>query len=212
MDIYDEALAARANANTADLEEFKSHGGKLILTHGFADPVVPTLNTVAYYERLISSQVREGRDDEGERNEALRRTQEFTRLFLLPGAGHCSQGAGPFTTEGDPFPVGPPPDAITWLAVDSLVQWVEHGIAPDQIIAYHAAGGVTDSSRSICPYPELPRYSGVGDPTKASSFICAADYDHDDNQPPAPKYLDDGDNYRIVPIDDRDHGHDRDRR
>ncbi len=36
----------------------------------------------------------------------------------------------------------------------------------------------------------------------------------DDNQPPAPKYLNDGDNYPIVPIDDRDHdpGHDHDNR
>jgi hypothetical protein len=87
------------------------------------------------------------------------------------------------------------------------VQWVEHGIAPDQIIAYHAAGGVTDLSRPICPYPALPRYRGAGDPTKAASFVCAADRDRDDNQPPAPKYLDDGDNYPIVPIDERDYDH-----
>jgi hypothetical protein len=63
--------------------------------------------------------------------------------------------------------------------------------------------GVTDLSRPVCPYPELPRYKGVGDPTQASSFVCAADRDRDDNQPPAPKYLDDGDNYPNVPTDDR---------
>jgi hypothetical protein len=39
--------------------------------------------------------------------------------------------------------------------------------------------------------------------------VCAADRDRDDNQPPAPKYLDDGDNYPIVPIDDRDYDHDK---
>ena len=88
------------------------------------------------------------------------------------------------------------------------MQWVEQGIAPDQIIAYHVANGVQDFSRPVCPYPELPRYSGVGDTTQASSFLCTADSDRDDNQPPAPKYLNDGDNYPIVPIDDRD----RDRR
>ena len=71
---------------------------------------------------------------------------------------------------------------------------------------------MTDSSRPICPYPALPRYKGVGDPTKASSFVCAADRDRDDNQPPAPKYLNDGHNYPIVPIDDRDHRHDGDNR
>jgi hypothetical protein len=100
--------------------------------------------------------------------------------------------------------------------VDPLVQWVEHGIAPDQIIAAKVTNGVTAFTRPVCPYPALPRYNGVGDPTKASSFACVADRDRDGNQPPAPKYLDDGDNYPIVPIAnddrDRDHGHDHDNR
>jgi feruloyl esterase len=87
MDTLDEEMAARLNANTADLDEFKSHGGKLILYHGFADPEVATLNTVAYYERLIASQTRKDRHEKGERKEALRRTQEFARLFLAPGMG-----------------------------------------------------------------------------------------------------------------------------
>jgi feruloyl esterase len=209
VDAIDRALAARVNANTADLEEFKSHGGKLILAHGFADPQVPTLNTVDYYERLIASQIREGRHDEGERKEALHRTQEFARLFLFPGVSHCFSGAGPDTVEGDPLPTGRIHDAITWLALDPLVQWVEHGVPPDRIIAYKVMDGVDLFSRPVCPYPELPRYSGVGDPTQASSFKCIEDEDHDDNQPPAPRYLDDGDNYPIVPItliDDQDHG------
>jgi feruloyl esterase len=185
IDILDEAMAARLNANTADLEEFKSHGGKLILTHGFADSQVATLNTVAYYERLIASQTREGRHNVEERNEALRRTQEFARLFLFPGVGHCAGGAGPDRIEGDLTP--PPAAQIDRIALDPLVQWVEHGIAPDLIIAYHVANGVQDFSRPVCPYPALPRYSGGGDPTKASSFVCTADNDRDDNQPPGPQ-------------------------
>jgi feruloyl esterase len=214
MDTLDDEQAARSNANTADLEEFKSHGGKLIIMHGFADPLVPTSNTVAYYERLIASQAREGRHDEEERKGALRRTQKFARLFLLPGVGHCSGGAGPDTVEGDPTMSGPndPVPHIAGLALDPLEQWVEHGIAPDQIIAYKVTNGVTAFSRPVCPYPALPRYSGVGDTTKASSFTCIADRDRDDNQPPAPKYLNDGDNYPIVPIDDRDRDHDHDNR
>jgi feruloyl esterase len=164
---------------------------------------------------LITSQTHEGRHDERERKEALRRTQEFARLFLLPGVGHCGGGAGPDTVEGDPLPASPAnPPRIARLALDPLRRWVEHGIAPDQIIAYHVTNGVTDLSRPVCPYPELPRYSGAGDTTKASSFVCVGDRDHDDNQPPAPKYLNDSDNYPIVPIDDRDrdHGHDHDDR
>ena len=210
MDTVDQQLAATLNTNTADLEEFKSHGGKLILAHGFADSRSPTLNTVAYYERLIASQTHQGRHDEEAQKEGLRRTQEFARLFLFPGVGHCNGGAGPDSDKGDVLP--DPYSKIDRIALDPLVQWVEHGIAPDRIVAYHVANGVQDFSRPVCPYPELPRYSGAGDTTKASSFVCAADRDRDDNQPPAQKYLNDGDNYPIVPItptDDHDHGHDR---
>jgi len=192
MDTIDDAMAARLNANTADLQEFKSHGGKLLLFHGFADPQIPTLNTITYYERLITSQTREGSHDGRKRKEGLHRTQEFARLFLQPGVAHCGGGAGPDAFDG----------------LSPLAQWVEQGIAPDQIVASKIVNGVATFTRPLCPYPALPRYSGVGDPTKASSFVCAADRDSDDNQPPAPKYLDDRDNYPIVPIDDRDHGHD----
>jgi feruloyl esterase len=214
-DTVDEELAARLNANTADLEEFKSHGGKLILTHGFADPRSPTLNTVAYYERLITSQIRDGRHDEGERKEALRRTQEFARLFLFPGVAHCGSGAGPGTLEGDTLPPATPGtgnNTIERIALDPLVQWVEHRVPPDRITAYKVtSAGATLFSRPVCPYPELPRYKGVGDTTKADSFVCVDDSDRDDNQPAALKYLNDGDNYPIVPIDDHDHDRDRDR-
>jgi feruloyl esterase len=197
MDALDDALAFTLNANAADLEEFRSHGGKLILWQGFADPVVPVLNTIAYYERLIASQMPEGRHDAAARKEAVRHTREFARLFLAPGVGHCGGGAGP----------------DTWDAGTPIAQWVQQGIAPDRIIASKVVNGVTTFSRPLCPYPELPRYSGVGDPTQASSFKCVADGDHDNNQPPAPIYLDDGDNYPIVPITstgdhDQDHGHD----
>jgi feruloyl esterase len=186
MDAVDDQLAGILNANTADLEEFRSYGGKLLLWQGFADPSDPVLNTIAWYERLIASQMPEDRHDAEARKEALRRTQKFARLFLAPGVAHCGGGAGP-----DTFDI-----------VSPIVPWVEQSIAPDQIIASKVVNGVTTFSRPLCPYPALPRYSGVGDPTQASSFKCVADKDHDDNQPPAAKYLNDGDNYPIVPIDD----------
>jgi len=186
MDAVDDALAAILNANTADLEEFRSHGGKLVIWQGLADPRIPVLNTVAYYERLIASQTPGDGQHKGDRKEALRRTQEFARLFLAPGVGHCGGGAG----------------AGTFDPVIPVEQWVDQGIAPDQIIVSKVVNGVTTFTRPLCPYPKLPRYSGVGDPTQASSFNCVADEGHDDNQPPAPKYLNDQHNYPIVPIDD----------
>jgi feruloyl esterase len=143
---------------------------------------------------LITNQIRGSRRDEGKRDEGLRRTPDFARLFLLPGVAHCGGGAGPDTIDG----------------LSPLVQWVEQGIAPDQIIVSKVVKCVTTFARPVCPYPALPRYSGVGDTTKASNFMCAADSDHDDNQPPAPKYRDDGDNYPIIPINKGDRDHDND--
>jgi feruloyl esterase len=134
-----------------------------------------------------------------------------TNAGLLPGVAHCSGGAGPDRLEGQQD-AGPADPAIARIALDPLVQWVERGIAPDQIIAYKVTGVVMAFSRPVCPYPALPRYSGVGDTTKASSFACVDGSDRDDNQPPAPKYLNDGDNYPIVPIDDQAHAHDGDQR
>ena len=61
-----------------------------------------------------------------------------------------------------------------------LLQWVEQGVVPDKIIASRVVNGMTTLTRPVCPYPELPRYSGVGDTTKASSFVCAADSDQDE--------------------------------
>jgi hypothetical protein len=70
---------------------------------------------------------------------------------------------------------------------------------------------VTTFTGPLCPYPGLPRYKGVGDTTKADSFECVDDGDRDDIQPPAPRYLDDGDNYPIEPIDVDHRGGDKHR-
>jgi feruloyl esterase len=191
MPAYGSDMAAQQNANTADLEEFRSHGGKLLLWHGFADPTNPTLDTVAYYERLIASQTKGNRHGGHERKDAISRTQEFARLFLLPGVGHCSGGAGPDT-----------PGSFGWPSV--LLDWAEHGIAPDRVIVRKFVGGVPTFPRPVCSYPALPRYAGVGDPANPDSFDCVDDEEPPvDNQLPAPRYLDDGDNYPIVPIDHR---------
>jgi feruloyl esterase len=194
VDTADEELAARLNANTADLEEFRSHGGKLILWSGLEDPEVPTLDIVAYYERLITSQTPGNGSGKGERKVGLRRTQEFARLFLLPGVGHCYDGAGPDK-----------PGSFGWPSV--LLDWVERGIEPDRVVASKWVDGVPVLTRPLCPYPALPRYRGVGHPSEPDSFVCVDDGEPVDNQPPAPKYLDDRNNYPIVPIDEPAHGH-----
>lgn len=89
----------------------------------------------------------------------------YARLFLVPGMNHCS--GGPAT---DRF------DLLT-----SLVNWVEHGVAPDTIVAtvnpsdpdVVAAGWPATRSRPLCAYPkQAVLKAGASDTEVAASFQC----------------------------------------
>jgi feruloyl esterase len=89
----------------------------------------------------------------------------YARLFLVPGMNHCS--GGPAT---DRF------DLLT-----SLVNWVEHGSAPDTIVAtvnpsdpdVAAAGWPATRSRPLCAYPKQAVLKpGASDTEVATSFQC----------------------------------------
>jgi hypothetical protein len=81
------------------------------------------------------------------------------RLFLLPGVAHCAGGPGP--------------DRADWLTV--LEQWVEHGVAPDEVVLTKSdAQGKTVMERPVCAYPLTAKYLGGGDPNRASSYVCVA--------------------------------------
>jgi feruloyl esterase len=56
----------------------------------------------------------------------------------------------------------------------ALVAWVEHGRAPDAIVATAGSNAPWPSrQRPLCAYPEVARYTG-GDIEKAASFRCTA--------------------------------------
>ncbi|HZR24621.1 MAG TPA: tannase/feruloyl esterase family alpha/beta hydrolase [Vicinamibacterales bacterium] len=129
-----------------DLSGLKKHGGKLLMYTGWMDPVVPPQDTVAYYEGVTKTMG------------GAERTRDFARLFMAPGMGHCSGGPGPNTFD----------------ALAALEQWVEHGAAPDKLIATHSTNGKVDRSRPLCPYPQVAHYKGTGSVDEASSFSCVA--------------------------------------
>ena len=181
MTFTDDKLAPIINAMDPDLSPFERHGGKLIQYHGFADPVVAPADSIDYYERVVAHRAHsEDADDRDEAQDGhdlhgrgvLRETQEFYRLFMVPGMGHCAGGPG----------------ATVFDTQTALEQWVENAVAPDRIIASHLTNGVADFTRPLCAYPEIAVYKGVGDPSSADSFACVAD-DHDRNQMPAHEFL-----------------------
>ena len=132
------------NADSFDLRKFKARGGKMLMWHGLADAAIVATSSAAYYdgvEKLMGSRAQ---------------TQDFFRLFLVPGVHHCAGGPG-FTQF----------DALTLLE-----NWVEKGQAPDVMIASRIVNGVAERSRPVYPYPLLARYSGTGDPKEPASFIA----------------------------------------
>jgi hypothetical protein len=78
----------------------------------------------------------------------------YCRLFMVPGCLHC--GGGPGATDVD------------WLSV--IVDWVEHGAAPDKVIASKRGYGKIQMTRPLYSYPTTAIYKGSGDPASADSF------------------------------------------
>ena len=143
LDVEAAAAAIAANSRTAltdtvstDLSTFSGHGGKLIFYHGLSDPWFSPLDTLGYYERLG-------------------KVSGWSRLYLVPGMGHCQGG----TATLDRF------DALS-----ALVDWAEKGVAPDAIMATGKA--FPGRSRPLCAYPKYAHYKGQGDPEDAKNFDC----------------------------------------
>ena len=153
MSLALKTVGGALDATDPDLQAFQRRGGKLIVYHGFSDPAISPLNSIEYFESVV------GRIGQSRTHaQALRDTQSFFRLFMVPGMQHCTGGPGPSTFD----------------TIGALEQWAEHGIAPSRIIASHTTGGVADRTRPLCPYPESASYIGHGSTDDAASFVCVA--------------------------------------
>ncbi|QDS75609.1 hypothetical protein FKW77_006536 [Venturia effusa] len=71
-----------------DLSAFKAAGGKVIHFHGESDFSIPTASSVRYFES-VRSIMNPGLSY----NASVAATQDFYRLFLIPGASHCMTNA-----------------------------------------------------------------------------------------------------------------------
>jgi feruloyl esterase len=132
------------DANDPDLSAFRQHGGKLIVYFGWADPQLNPRVAVEYYEQ-VAAQMGQSTDD-------------FFRLFMVPGMFHCSGGVG----------------TSTFDAATPLVKWVESGEAPQSIPASRVAAGKVNRTRPLCPYPQVAKYKGSGSIDNAANFACGA--------------------------------------
>jgi feruloyl esterase len=162
---FDDRFASELNAMNPDLSGFASRGGKLILYHGWADGIISPVGSIDYYSQIAARGMQR---------------EQFARLFMVPGMGHCATGPGA-TDIGQLMDIrseGASRDEI----LEALEPWAEEGVATDRLIAGKtpqeysfppfAIEGPVPETRPICAFPALPRYDGKGDPLKASSFRC----------------------------------------
>jgi feruloyl esterase len=139
-----------AAGTNPDLSGFARRGGKLILYHGWSDPAITPLATVHYYDAVTEQQG------------GVNRTEQFARLFMVPGMRHCVGSGGPGPNVFDPL--------------TPLINWVERNVAPKQIVAAHfldndPTTGVVTRTMPLCPYPEVAQFLG-GDVNHAANWSC----------------------------------------
>jgi feruloyl esterase len=103
-------LGAYYYDSNPDLRAFKRAGGKLLVAQGGTDLQEISGSAVIDYFALVE-RVMGGTES----------TADFFRLFIVPGMNHCTGGEGAF--------------AIDYLRY--LEDWIEHGQAPERMIAAH---------------------------------------------------------------------------
>jgi Tannase and feruloyl esterase len=169
VETVDEKAAAILNPSDPDLTRLAARGVRILHYHGWSDPVTTPLESVRYYEQVIA----ETKNRFGSRQEAVRQVQDFYRLYMAPGMTHCSGGVGAnvFGNRFNSVSHDPEHDVLS-----ALEQWVERGIAPEEIEATKYVDndrlkGVA-FTRPLCLYPQRAVYKGWGDVNNAANFEC----------------------------------------
>jgi feruloyl esterase len=145
IDVDREALHASdplVEPASTNLSTFSANGRKLLFFHGDSDPWFSPLDTLEYYKSLAAA------------NGGAEKVAEWSRMYLVPGMGHC--GGGPALDQFD--------------MLGAVVTWVEKGTAPMSVIATGKA--FPGRSRPLCAYPKHAQYSGNGDTNDAKNFKC----------------------------------------
>ena len=133
IDTYTATLGLYLNAENPDLSAFEKRGGKLIMTVGTADSVVPYHASIDYYERVI------------EHLGSIGKVQSFFNFYIIPGMAH---GGGPGINQ--------PPSLL-----EVIQAWREKGAAPAALPGKHWLDGNVEWEMPLYPYPAQTAWDAV---------------------------------------------------
>ena len=136
-----ERVAPIVDVSNPDLSAFARRGGKLIIYQGWDDPIIAASETIDYYAAV--------RDRIGPA------ADNHVRLFMVPGMTHCAGGPGTSSFDMQP----------------ELEKWVEHGEAPERVIATKP-DSEPKFTRPLCAWPKTAHYNGAGSTQDAANFTC----------------------------------------
>lgn len=129
------------DATDPDLSAFARRGGKLLVWHGWSDPHISPLNSIAYAQAV------------GDRLGTAASTG-LLRLFLVPGLYHCGGG-----------------DGLTSIDVlTPLMEWVEQGRPPRLVASRSDADASAGKGRTIYPWPATSVLRSGEDPERPASW------------------------------------------
>lgn len=152
------SVPALTDATDSDLSSLRQAGGKVLIYHGWSDPLIIPMPIIRYFQR--AAEVAGG----------LEPLQQNARLFMVPGWGHCWEEK----------PADAPDDFDPML---ELEQWVETGRGPEFIVARQVdAAGVEQRSRPVCSYPSTARLEAGQDPDHHQNYRCVIDSTKGDRQ------------------------------
>jgi feruloyl esterase len=139
----DTSEIARVNASNPNISEYVRRGGKLILSGGWNNALVPAGAVLDYYNNV-------------QKTIGIEDTRQGVRLYMVPGMIECNGGPGT--------------DTLDMLSV--MRRWVERGEAPSEVIASRVEHGKVLRTRPLCPYPQVATYRGSGSTDEARNFVC----------------------------------------
>ncbi|KAH0584774.1 putative feruloyl esterase B-2 [Termitomyces sp. J132] len=125
-----------------DFSKFRDRGGKFLTYHGRRDWLIPSGNSKRLYN-LIS------------RTLGMPSLDSFYRLFLIPGMDHCHNGPGAGIF-GQMTIASNVVNASTHNVLLAMVDWVEGGVPPDNVVGLSLDG----QQRTHCRYPQTSVWSG----------------------------------------------------
>jgi hypothetical protein len=129
------ALNGLNDATDPNLSTFEKAGGKIIIWQGFEDPAINPFGTINYYKGVVQ--------DAG----GFAASQQFSRLYEIPGGYHCLGGGAP---------------SVSVDLLDPLFSWVEKGVAPGMITASLTSPTPTLTSIPVSPMNPLTPVTVTG--------------------------------------------------